>query len=67
MFFLVVIVIIIFFYMDFVVVNWIMFILCKVFYDINFDLVYMWIFNGKLIDFEKEFYYRLVRFFYICI
>lgn len=46
-------------YTDPVVVNRTTFIPCKASYDINLDLVYMWTFNGKLIDFEKEFHYRL--------
>ena len=44
-----------------VVVNRTAFIPCRASYDINLDLVYMWTFNGKLIDFEKDFHYRLVR------
>lgn len=54
-------------YTDPVVVNRTTFIPCKASYDINLDLVYMWTFNGKLIDFEKEFHYRLVRFSFTCI
>ncbi|XP_022336470.2 contactin-like [Crassostrea virginica] len=44
-----------------VVVNRTAFIPCRASYDINLDLVYMWTFNGKLIDFEKDFHYRLDR------
>lgn len=54
-------------YTDPVVVNRTTFIPCKASYDINLDLIYMWTFNGKLIDFEKEFHYRLVSFPYTCI